>query len=261
MLAIVSPSKSLDFESELPTNLYTQPEFLDQSQLLIDQLRGFDVDGLRELMSVSENLAELNVERNHAFETPFTPENARPAIFAFTGDVYTDFQLAKYREEDFDYVQDHLRILSGLYGLLRPLDLIQPYRLEMGTRLENERGKNLYEFWGERITDALAVALEAQAQGDEPILLNLASKEYFSSVDFKRLNARVVDVKFMDLKGDKYKTITFYLKRLRGTMVDWMVRNKVDSLEELKNFKERNYYFCPERSSKDTLVFLRDEKP
>lgn len=265
MLAIVSPSKSLDFESELPTNLHTKPEFLEQSQQLIDLLRGYDVEGLRDLMGISEKLGTLNVERNHAFETPFTPQNARPAIFAFTGDVYRDFRLKEYREQDFDYLQMHLRILSGLYGLLRPLDLIQAYRLEMGTRLENERGKNLYEFWGEQITDVLAVALDAQvsadADGAQPILLNLASNEYFKSVNVKRLDARVVDVKFMDLKGDKYKTISFYLKRLRGTMVDWMVRNKVEKPAELKEFAERNYYFCPKRSSEDTYVFLRDEKP
>lgn len=263
MLAIVSPSKSLDFESELPTNLHTMPEFLEQSKRLIDNLRGFDEAGLRQLMGISEKLAQLNVARNHAFETPFTPQNARPAIFAFTGDVYTDFRLGDYREQDFDYLQNHLRILSGLYGLLRPLDLIQPYRLEMGTRLENEQGKDLYAFWGEQITDALAVALDAQAsaQEDPPVLLNLASVEYFKSVNVKRLNARVIDVNFMDRKGDDYKTITFYLKRLRGTMVDWMVRNKVQTPEELKGFREQNYYFSQQRSTPDSLVFLRDEKP
>lgn len=259
MLAVISPSKSLDFESALPTDLHSEPQFLQEARALIDLLRGYDVDELQTLMGISEKLANLNAERYREFETPFTPGNARPAIFAFTGDVYTDFRLPEYREQDFDYLQGHLRILSGLYGLLRPLDLIQPYRLEMGTRLENERGKNLYEFWGHKITDALAAALK-DLDG-EPILLNLASNEYFDSVDKARLGARVISVNFKDLKNGAYKPITFYLKRARGTMVDWMVRNQVRAPEDLKAFAEQNYYYSADESSPDELVFLRDEKP
>jgi cytoplasmic iron level regulating protein YaaA (DUF328/UPF0246 family) len=267
MLAILSPSKSLDFESEPLAHRFSEPEFLRDSEELIDLLRGYDVAGLRDLMKISEKLAVLNVERFREFSTPFSPANARQAILAFTGDVYTDFALGQYHEEDFEFLQNHVRTLSGLYGLLRPLDLIQPYRLEMGTRLKNARGKNLYEFWGHKITDALQTALDAQAEsdaattGEQPILLNLASNEYFDSVDLSRLNARVLNVNFLDRKGDKYKMITFFLKRLRGTMTDWMVRNRITRPEDLKAFAEQNYYFSPERSTPDEFVFLRDEKP
>ena len=258
MLVLLSPAKSLDYDTPPQTEKFSTPEFLDDSQELIDILKEYSVDGIRDLMDVSENLATLNVERYQEFSRPFTTENAKQALLAFDGDVYRDFRLDEYGGEEFDFLQDHVRILSGLYGILRPLDLMQPYRLEMGTRLKNERGKNLYEFWGSKITESVNAALDAQ--GDD-ILLNLASNEYFKSVKKKELNARMLDVKFMDLRGDKYKTITFYLKRLRGTMTDFMVRNQITDPEELKGFTEQGYYFSDERSSKDEFVFLRDEKP
>jgi cytoplasmic iron level regulating protein YaaA (DUF328/UPF0246 family) len=255
---VLSPSKTLDYDTTPQTDKFTQPDFLDDSTELIEILREYDIDGLRDLMDISEKLAVLNVERYDDFETPFTPDNAKAAITAFTGDVYRDFRLDEYDADDFDFLQAHARILSGLYGLLRPLDLMQPYRLEMGTRLENARGKKLYDFWGTKITDAVNAALDAQ--GDD-VLLNLASNEYFNSIDTKKLAGRVLSVNFKDLRKDKYKTITFYLKRLRGTMTDWMVRNRVTDPEGLKGFNERNYYFSEERSTEDDYVFLRDEKP
>jgi hypothetical protein len=259
MLVVLSPSKSLDYDSAPQTDKYTQPDFLDESQELIDILREYDVDELRDLMDISEKLAVLNVERYDSFKTPFTPDNAKPAITAFTGDVYRDFRLDEYDAEDFDFLQEHARVLSGLYGLLKPLDLMQPYRLEMGTRLENPRGKKLYDFWGNKITDAVNAALDAQ--GDD-VLLNLASNEYFNSIDTDKLAGRILNVNFMDLRDNgEYKTITFYLKRLRGTMTDWMVRNRVSAAEDLKGFNERNYYFSDEHSTEDEYVFLRDEKP
>jgi cytoplasmic iron level regulating protein YaaA (DUF328/UPF0246 family) len=259
MLVVLSPSKTLDYDSKPQTDKRTQPDILDDSSELIEILREYDVDGLRDLMGISEKLAVLNVERYDTFETPFTPDNAKPAITAFTGDVYRDFRLDEYDADDFDFLQAHTRILSGLYGLLRPLDLMQPYRLEMGTRLENPRGKKLYDFWGHKITDAVNAALDAQ--GDD-ILLNLASNEYFDSIDTGALDGRVLNVNFKDLRDSgEYKTITFYLKRLRGTMTDWMVRHRVSDPEGLKGFDERNYYFSEERSTDDDYVFLRDEKP
>lgn len=258
MLVVLSPSKSLDYDSKPQTDQYSEPGFLDDSKQLIDILRGYDVDELRDLMDISEKLAVLNVERYDAFSAPFSPQNAKPAITAFTGDVYTDFRLDDYDDADFDFLQQHVRILSGLYGLLRPLDLMQAYRLEMGTRLENPRGKNLYEFWGTKITDAVNAALDAQ--GDD-VLLNLASNEYFKSVDTSRLSGRVLDVTFKDFRKGNYKIITFYLKRLRGTMSDWMVRNRITEPEALKAFDQQNYYFSEEHSSDDEYVFLRDEKP
>lgn len=258
MLVLLSPAKSLDYESSAQTSKYSEPEFLEDSKELIHTLRDYSVDDLRGLMDISENLAVLNRERYHQFSTPFTTENAKQAILAFDGDVYTDFQFQKYEEEHFSFLQDHVRILSGLYGLLRPLDLMQPYRLEMGTSLKTDRGSNLYEFWGDKITEAVNGALDAQ--GDD-VLLNLASNEYFKSINKKKLNARMLDVKFKDLKNGKYRSISFYLKRLRGTMTDYMVRNQIQNPEELKSFTEQNYYFSEQESSEDCFVFLRDEKP
>lgn len=258
MLALLSPSKSLDYETPSPTDKFSMPEFLDDSEELIDVLRNYSHQNLRDLMDISENLADLNYDRYQAFTTPFTAENARQAILAFDGDVYTDFRLQEYDDADFDFLQAHTRILSGLYGVLRPLDLMQPYRLEMGTRLETERGERLYDFWGSSITKSINAALDAQ--GDD-VVLNLASNEYFKSVKKRELNGRILNVKFKDLRGDTYRTITFYLKRLRGTMTDFMVRNKVTDPEGLKAFNERGYYFSDERSTEDEFVFLRDEKP
>ena len=258
MLILLSPSKSLDYETPAQTDQFTEPEFLEDAKELIDKLRQFSHEELRDLMGISENLADLNYDRYQEFSTPFTPENAKQALLAFDGDVYRDFRLNEYSEEDFSFLQKHVRTLSGLYGLLRPLDLMQPYRLEMGTKLETERGKNLYEFWGSSITESINAALEAQ--GDD-IILNLASNEYFRSVKKRELNGRILDVKFRDLRGDTYRTITFYLKRLRGTMSDFVVRNRVTDPEDLKKFNERNYYFSDERSTEDEFVFLRDEKP
>ncbi len=258
MLAVLSPSKSLDYETPPPTGEYTQPHFVEDAEELIETMRQFSHQQLRDLMDISENLAELNYDRYRSFSTPFTADNARQAILAFSGDVYRDFRVQEYDDGDFSFLQDHVRILSGLYGLLRPLDLMQPYRLEMGTKLQTDRGDNLYEFWGSSITEALNAALDAQ--GDD-VVLNLASNEYFRAIKKRELNGRILDVKFRDLRGDTYRTISFYLKRLRGTMSDFMVRNRITDSEELKNFNERGYYFSDERSTDDEFVFLRDEKP
>lgn len=258
MLALLSPSKTLDYETEPQTDTYTQPQLLDESETLIEILRDYDIDELRDLMDISEDLATLNVERYDDFETPFTPENAKQAILAFDGDVYRDFEFDDYDEEDFAFLQDHVGILSGLYGYLRPLDLMQPYRLEMGTKLENPRGDRLYKFWGDRITEHVDAALDNQ--GDD-IVLNLASNEYFDAVNTDELAGRVLNVNFKDLRNDTYRVITFYLKRLRGTMSNWIVQNRVTEPEALKAFDERGYYFSDEHSTEDEYVFLRDEKP
>lgn len=258
MLALLSPSKSLDYETPRPTDEYSQPEFLDDAQELIDTMCDYSHQELRELMDISEKLADLNYDRYRAFEVPFTPANARQSILAFSGDVYRDFEVDKYDDEAFAFLQDHVRILSGLYGLLRPLDLMQPYRLEMGTKLETQRGDNLYEFWGSKITESVNAALDQQ--GDD-VVLNLASNEYFRAIKKRSLNGRILNVKFRDLRGDTYRTISFYLKRLRGTMSNFMIQNRITDPEELKSFNERGYYFSEERSTDDEFVFLRDEKP
>lgn len=258
MLVLLSPAKTLDYESPLPTTKTSEPEFLDDSEELIEVLRGYSLEDLRDLMDISEDLATLNAERYQSFSRPFTTENSRQAILAFDGDVYRDFRFAEYGEEQFDFLQAHVRILSGLYGLLKPLDRMQPYRLEMGTRLKTERGKNLYEFWGSTITESVNGALDAQ--GDD-ILLNLASNEYFKAVKKKELKGRFLDVKFLDLKNGEYKAISFFLKRLRGTLTDYMVRNQIQDPEGLKEFNELGYYFSEDRSTEEEYVFLRDERP
>ncbi len=256
MLMVISPAKTLDYTSPLATEKYSQPRFLEQSSQLIEILREFSPSELAKLMKLSDKLAGLNVARFTEWQPEFTLDNARQAILAFKGDVYTGLDAASLSAADFDYAQQHLRILSGLYGVLRPLDLMQPYRLEMGTRLENSEGKNLYEFWGERLTDSLNQCLAEQKTS---VLLNLASNEYFKAVKPKQLNGTLINVDFKDLKNDQYKIISFYAKKARGVMARYVIQHKIDSVEALKNFTEQGYYYSAEQSKPDHLVFLRDQ--
>jgi len=258
MLMVISPAKTLDYETPPVTQRFTQPEHLDHSQLLIEQLRDFSPAQIAELMHLSDNLAALNVARFGSWNTPFTRENAKQALLAFKGDVYTGLAAQDFSQADFDFAQQHLRMLSGLYGLLRPLDLMQPYRLEMGTKLANARGKDLYAFWGERISAWLNQAL--QAQGDQ-VLLNLASNEYFSAVKRKALQARVVDVDFKDLKNGQYKIISFYAKKARGLMARYVIKERIQTVERLRDFAYEGYRFSEADSSANHLVFLRDAPP
>lgn len=254
MIVVLSPAKTLDYKTPLRTNTFTQPLFQERAESLVDILRGYDVDGIRNLMDVSEKIATLNVDRYKSYDSDFTPENARQALLTFNGDSYIGFDLEAYTEEDFAYAQDHLRTLSGLYGLLRPLDLMQPYRLEMGTKLSNPQGKNLYEFWGTEIAESLNEALAAQ--GDD-ILVNLASHEYFKSVDRKALNGTVVQPVFRDYKKGEYKIIAIYAKKARGFMADWILRSRAQTVEDLKMFTGEGYVFSPSDSTDTELVFLR----
>ncbi|MCW3149955.1 peroxide stress protein YaaA [Stutzerimonas stutzeri] len=255
MLMVISPAKTLDYETPPVTQRSTQPEHLEHSQQLIDQLREFSPAQVSELMHLSDKLAALNVARFGSWTAKFTPENAKQALLAFKGDVYTGLAAEDFSEEDFDFAQQHLRMLSGLYGLLRPLDLMQPYRLEMGTKLANPRGKDLYAFWGERISEWLNAAL--QAQGDQ-ILLNLASNEYFSAVKRKTLQARVIDVDFKDLKNGQYKIISFYAKKARGLMARYVIKERIQNPDRLRDFDYDGYRFSAADSTPDHLVFLRD---
>ena len=256
MLMVISPAKTLDYTSPLATEKFTQPRFLEQSGQLIEVLREFSPSELAELMKLSDKLAGLNIARFTEWQPDFTPENARQAILAFKGDVYTGLDAATLSAEDFDYAQQHLRILSGLYGVLRPLDLMQPYRLEMGTRLGNPEGKNLYEFWGDRLTESLNQCL---AENKTDTVLNLASNEYFKAVKPKQLAGTLINVDFKDLKNGQYKIISFYAKKARGMMARYVIQHKVDSVAALKNFSEQGYYYSSEQSKPDHLVFLRDQ--
>jgi len=257
MLTILSPSKTQDFSddsvnvADLPSST---PALLNESQKLVKELRNKSVTEIEQLMNVSEKIATLNHERYQHFSVPFTQENARQALLAFKGDVYTDIAVDEYSEQEFAFAQDHLRIISGLYGLLRPLDLMQPYRLEMKTPLTNSRGDNLYTFWGDRITEQLNAALQTQ---DTPVLINLASNEYFKSIDTHQLAGEVVTPVFKEHKDGKYKVVAIYAKRARGKMANFIIRNAIDQPEQLKTFTDGGYEFSDSLSSEKEWVFIR----
>jgi cytoplasmic iron level regulating protein YaaA (DUF328/UPF0246 family) len=257
MLILISPAKTLDYQSPLATTRYTQPELLDHSQRLIDVARKLSAPQIKALMGISDKLADLNATRFHDWQPDFTPDNARQAILAFKGDVYTGLQAETFSEEDFDFAQQHLRMLSGLYGVLRPLDLMQPYRLEMGIRLENPQGSDLYQFWGETITQKLNQALAAQ--GDQ-VIVNLASDEYFRAVKPKLLDGEIIKPVFLDEKNGKFKVISFYAKKARGLMSRYIIQNRLKTPAQLKDFAVDGYAFDEEMSGKGELVFKRREQ-
>lgn len=257
MLILISPAKTLDYQSPLATTRYTQPMLLEHSQQLIGVARKLSAPQIKALMGISDKLADLNATRFHDWHPDFTPENARQAILAFKGDVYTGLQAETFSEADFDFAQKHLRMLSGLYGVLRPLDLMQPYRLEMGIRLENPRGKDLYQFWGEEITHTLNAALHEQ--GDD-IVVNLASDEYFRSVKPKALKGTIIKPVFLDEKNGKFKVISFYTKKARGLMSRYIIENRLSKPEQLTGFDSEGYFFDEESSSAEELVFKRHEQ-
>ena len=257
MLALISPAKTLDYTTALPTDTHTQPRLLEQSQQLIDVCRKLSATEIASLMTVSEKIANLNVERFRDWNAEFDFSNARQALFAFKGDVYTGLDAYHLKDQDIDFAQQHLRMLSGLYGLLRPLDLMMPYRLEMGTKLKNSRGNNLYEFWGSIITDQINQDL---AEIDAKLLVNLASDEYYKSLNEKKIQAEIIKPVFLDQKNGKYKVISFYAKKARGLMARYLIENKLSQVEQLKAFDSEGYYFDAESSSDKELVFKRDEQ-
>ncbi|OEF22604.1 peroxide stress protein YaaA [Vibrio rumoiensis] len=257
MLILVSPAKTLDYESPLPTQKHTLPVLTDHSAQLIDVCRKLSPEDISRLMKVSDKIAGLNVARFAQWNPTFDFDNARQAIFAFKGDVYTGLDAESLSERDLDYAQSHLRMLSGLYGLLKPMDLMQPYRLEMGTKLANERGTNLYQFWGDIITDEVNQAL--QAQGDD-LLINLASNEYFKAVKPKKVKGTIITPAFKDCKNGTYKVISFYAKKARGLMARYIIENNIKTLDELKSFDVAGYYFVPAESTASELVFKREEQ-
>ena len=254
MLTLISPAKTLDYETPTITEEFTQPTQLAQSRKLIRRLRELGSDELARMMSISDNLAELNRKRFRQWKTPFKPENARQALFAFKGDVYLGLDAYSLDEAGLDFAQQHLRILSGLYGLLRPLDLMQPYRLEMGTRLSTETGSNLYQFWDDRITRALNQELQ---QSDSSSLINLASNEYFKVVKPARLKAEVITPTFREWRKGEYRFISFSAKKARGLMSRYMIDQRIDQPEGLKDFDYEGYRFNPKLSSAGDWVFTR----
>ena len=256
MLITLSPSKGQDFELAAPTNAFTIPQQLKDSEKLIKQLRKLSVKKKKKMMSLSDNLAELNFQRYKDFGLPFNQQNAKQAIFAFKGDVYSGINTSSMAQQDFEYAQNHVRILSGLYGYLRPLDLIQPYRLEMKTKLENSKGADLYQFWGESITNLLNDEFKTHSQ---KVLVNLASNEYWKSVQPKKLNAKVINVAFKEVKDSKARIIAIFAKKARGMMTDFIVRNRVETVDGLKDFNYENYKFDASTSNENSFVFTRPQ--
>lgn len=253
MKIVISPAKSLDYERPLPTDRATQPVFLEEANRLNAILARKKPAALAKLMDISAELAGLNWQRNQAFTLPFTQENARPAVYAFNGDVYQGLDAYTLPEASLDLLQDRLRILSGLYGILRPFDLIQPYRLEMGTQLKTGRRKNLYEFWKKPLTAHLNALLE-----DQELFVNLASNEYFSALDEKQLKVPVISPVFKDWKNDSLKVISFFAKKARGAMVRYLIESKAETLEDIRGFDGLEYSYSREHTLKESQpVFVR----
>lgn len=256
MLIVISPAKTLDFESPLPSRKFSQPQLLEESDKLIKILRDLDPADIQDLMHISSKLAELNVSRYLNWEKPFTPKNARPAVFAFKGDVYTGLEAQHYTDADLDFAQKHLRILSGLYGVLRPLDLIQPYRLEMGTSLKNTQGESLYDFWGEQLAKAISKALQDQK---DKVLINLASNEYYKAIKGKTGDAEIITPVFKDFKNGQYKVISFFAKKARGLMSSYIIKNRIKDKNELTAFNAEGYRYSKKDSTEQEMVFLRKQ--
>lgn len=253
MIIVISPSKTLDFSAN-PFHTYTQPRQLEQSQELIETAKQLSPEDLAGLMKISEKLSQLNWQRYQDFQQPFSLDNAKQALLAFKGDVYVGIASESYDKEDFAFAQKHLRILSGLYGALRPLDLIQPYRLEMGTQLKNNHGKNLYEFWGTQVTEIINQDLSGHSL---PLLINLASNEYYKAIKPKVLNAKILTLAFKENKAGIYKTIGIHAKRARGLMTNYIIKNRLTNAEQIKSFNNENYGFNKSLSSEKEWVFSR----
>jgi cytoplasmic iron level regulating protein YaaA (DUF328/UPF0246 family) len=254
MLTVISPAKTLDFETSPHTAKNSQPQFLDQSSELIDVMRKQSPKNLSKLMGISPKLAALNADRYRDWNLPFTPDNAKPAVLAFKGDVYLGLDAENYGERDFNFAQKNLRIISGLYGLLRPLDLIQPYRLEMGTKINNSGGADLYQYWHNSISENIAEELGGHRN---KTLINLASNEYFKTVKPELLPGRVVTPIFKDYKNGTYKILSFFAKKARGYMASYIVRNRVNKPDDIKSFDVDGYRFNPDLSSDNDWVFTR----
>lgn len=254
ILTIISPAKKLDYGQNLQPIEHSQPEFLDHASELLQDLKTMSPQQLSSLMGLSDKLGALNYERYQAWQRPFSPDNAKQALLAFKGDVYQGLDAESMNDDDLAWAQDNLRILSGLYGLLRPLDLMQPYRLEMGTKFANKRGADLYAFWGNLITDKINEHLK---DAKDPVLLNLASNEYFKSVHQEKIHVPIITPVFMDKKNDKYKIISFFAKKARGLMSAFIIKNRISEVEDIKNFDSAGYSYNQAMSEGDKWVFTR----
>ena len=251
MIVLLSLAKSLNLDP-ITVKKYTLPRSLEQSTVLVDQLKKKSANSIKKLMSVSDNIAQLNVARYNNFELPFTPDNAKPAALTFDGDVYVGLEAGTFTVREMNFAQKHIRILSGLYGLLRPLDLMQAYRLEMGTKLKVGKAKNLYQFWGDQITDQIN---EDLVESKSNVILNLASNEYFKSVNKKKINGQIVNVHFKEKRNGSYKVISFTAKKARGRMAHLIVKNKIKNIKDLEGLDVNGYKYNKRFSEPDNLLF------
>ena len=254
MITLLSPSKKLNFNEQNIVHSHTECDFIQSAEVLANEAKNLTEDDLKELMHISDNLAKLNRERFDRWSLPFSPSNAKQAILAFDGGVYSGLQAEEFEEKDFNFAQDHLRILSGLYGILKPLDLIQPYRLEMGVSFNNKRGKNLYEFWKDDLTKNLNSTLKKHKN---PTIVNCASIEYFSAIDLNKFNGEILSVIFKEYRNDELKFISFNAKKARGLMTQYIMRNRIDNRNDIKDFNYENYSFDSKLSDESTFVFTR----
>jgi|TARA_B110000240_G_scaffold67407_1_gene76820 cytoplasmic iron level regulating protein YaaA (DUF328/UPF0246 family) len=254
MITLLSPSKKLNFNEQNIVHSHTECDFIQSAELLANEAKNLTENDLKELMSISDNLAKLNRERFDRWSLPFSPSNAKQAILAFDGGVYSGLKAEDFKDKDFDFAQDHLRILSGLYGILKPLDLIQPYRLEMGVSFKNNKGKNLYEFWKEDLTKNLNNTLKEHSN---PTIVNCASVEYFSAIDLSKLDGKILSIVFKEYRDDKLKFISFNAKKARGLMTQYIMKNKINSNDDIKDFNYENYNFDLKLSDESTFVFTR----
>ena len=254
MITLLSPSKKLNFNEQNIVHSHTECDFIESAEILANEAKNLTEDDLKELMHISDNLAQLNRERFDRWSLPFSPSNAKQAILAFDGGVYSGLKAEEFKEKDFDFAQDHLRILSGLYGILKPLDLIQPYRLEMGVSFKNRRGKNLYEFWKEDLTKNLNHTLKKHSN---PTIVNCASIEYFSAIDLAQFDGKILSVVFKEYRNDELKFISFNAKKARGLMTQYIMKNKIDTNNDIKDFNYENYSFDSKLSDESTFVFTR----
>jgi cytoplasmic iron level regulating protein YaaA (DUF328/UPF0246 family) len=255
MVILLSPAKIQNFKSENCTDKFTKPEFMKEAQELVELMRDLSPSELSNLLDINANLTQLNFDRYFNWHLPFSLKNAKQAVLVFDGEVYRGLNAKTFSEAEFDYAQNHLLLFSGLYGLLRPLDLIQPYRLEVSSKLKNEYGNDLYAFWRNKITTQVNKMLKKS--GKPNLIINLASSEYFKSLDTKLIAARIIDVEFYQYKNDTYKQIVIYTKKARGLMARYIIENRVQELEDLKGFSDEGYWFSPQMSTENKLVFTR----
>lgn len=255
MLILLSPAKVQNFKTEGSVKTFTKPEYTDEAELLIGLLRELSATELSRLLDINANLTQLNFDRIFNWHRPFNLKNAKQVVFVFDGEVFRGLNAKTFSEEELAYAQKHLRLFSGLYGLLRPLDLIQPYRLEVSSRLKNPFGKDLYEFWREKVTHSVIHALKSS--GKPSVLLNLASTEYFKTLDLRNTGIKVIDVEFYETKNDQLKQIVIYTKKARGLMARFVIQNRIDKMEDLKGFSDEGYWFSPQLSTETKLVFTR----